>query len=72
MLDGKERPTVAARGDNIVRVLHAVRGSVPEELPFSAFTRRCAGYFAAGGCIIDQPFSAAAFGRHDPLLYGCR
>jgi hypothetical protein len=45
-----------ANGDSIVRVLHAQRGSVPEELPLAAFMSRCAGYFAAGGCIIDQPF----------------
>jgi hypothetical protein len=48
--------SAAANGDSIVRVLHAQRGSVPEELPLAAFMRRCAGYFAASGCIIDQPF----------------
>jgi Domain of unknown function (DUF6815) len=45
-----------AVGDSTVRVLHAQRGSVPEELPLATFMRRCAGYFAGGGCIIDQPF----------------
>lgn len=40
----------------IVRVLQALRGSVPEELPLRAFISRCKAYFAAGGCIIDQPF----------------
>jgi hypothetical protein len=39
-----------------VRVLQAVRGSVPEEMPFSAFITRCEDYFADGGRIIDQPF----------------
>ena len=39
-----------------VRVLQALRGSAPEDLPLSAFMTRCEAYFAAGGCIIDQPF----------------
>jgi hypothetical protein len=39
-----------------VRVLHARRGSVPEELPLGEFLRRCEVYFDAGGCIIDQLF----------------
>jgi hypothetical protein len=47
---------VPVSGDSIVRVLHAQRGSVPEELPLTAFISRCAGYFAADGHIIDQPF----------------
>jgi hypothetical protein len=45
------------RGANTVRVLHARRGSVPEDLPLAEFMDRCAAYFAApDGCIIDQPF----------------
>ena len=39
-----------------VRVLQALRGSVPEELPLAEFMSRCEGYFAAEGCIVDQPF----------------
>ena len=39
-----------------VRVLHAQRESVPEELPLSEFMARCAPYFASAGCIVDQPF----------------
>jgi len=46
-------PTDAA---NVVRVLHALRGSVPEELPLTEFMSRCETYFASGGRIIDQPF----------------
>lgn len=42
--------------DPLVRVLHAQRGSVPEELPLPGFMARCEGYFGWGGCIIDQPF----------------
>jgi hypothetical protein len=38
------------------RVLHALRGSVLEELPLSEFMTRCKPYFGWGGCVIDQPF----------------
>jgi len=37
-------------------VLHAQRGSMPEQLPLDEFTARCRPYFESGGCIIDQPF----------------
>ena len=44
-------------GANTVRVLHALRGSMPEDLPFGDLLTRCAAYFAApDGCILDQPF----------------
>ena len=39
-----------------VRVLHAQRGSIPEDLPLQEFMARCEPYFAWGGTIIDQPF----------------
>jgi hypothetical protein len=42
----------------IVRVLHARRGSVPEDLPLGEFMRQCETYFASEGCIVDQPFQA--------------
>jgi hypothetical protein len=41
---------------DMVRVLHAQRGSIPEDLPLHEFTARCGPYFGWGGCIIDQPF----------------
>src|SRR3984893_992694 len=41
---------------SVVRVLHARRGSVPEEIPLADFMTRCEGYFASDGCIVDQPF----------------
>ncbi len=41
---------------SIVCVLHALRGSLPEELPLVEFMARCEPYFADGGCIVDQPF----------------
>jgi hypothetical protein len=49
---------VSQLGDEaaIVQVLHARRGSLPETMPLHDFMRRCEAYFAAGGCMIDQPF----------------
>jgi hypothetical protein len=41
---------------SLVRVLQALRGSAPEELPLAEFMTRCEPYFASGGCIVDQPF----------------
>ena len=41
----------------IVRVLQALRGSLPQELPLRALIAQCKAYFAApDGCIIDQQF----------------
>ena len=45
-----------ADAPGIVRVLHAQRGSVPRELPLTAFIDDCTRYFDWGGCIVDQPF----------------
>jgi hypothetical protein len=45
-----------ADGTSIVRVLEARRGSLPEEMPLAEFMARCEPYFAADGCIVDQPF----------------
>jgi hypothetical protein len=39
-----------------VRVLEALRGSMPEELPLAEFMVGCEAYFADDGCIVDQPF----------------
>jgi hypothetical protein len=39
-----------------VRVLHAQRGSVPEDLSLGSFMERCRAYFANDGRIIDQAF----------------
>lgn len=39
-----------------VRVLEARRGSVPQEVPLSAFMEQLVGYFESDGCVIDQPF----------------
>jgi hypothetical protein len=40
----------------VVRVLQALRGSLPEELSLADFMTRCEAYFASDGCIVDQPF----------------
>lgn len=39
-----------------VKVLHARRGSVPEELALADFMARCEAYLVRDGCIVDQPF----------------
>jgi hypothetical protein len=41
-----------------VEVLHAQRGSMPEQMPFAAFMTRCENYFDDDGRIIDQAFQA--------------
>ena len=41
---------------SMVRVLHAQRGSIPEDLKLAQFMEACASYFASGGLIVDQPF----------------
>ena len=41
---------------SVVRILHARRGSMPEEMPLGEFMTRCEPYFAPKGCIVDQPF----------------
>jgi hypothetical protein len=41
---------------SVLRVLHAQRGSTPEEMPLAEFMARCEAYFASDGCIVDQPF----------------
>jgi hypothetical protein len=49
---------VSDRADeaSIVRVLHAQRGSAPEDMRLQEFMARCEPYFASGGCVVDQPF----------------
>jgi hypothetical protein len=40
----------------LIRVLHALRGSVPEELALGDFMNRCHPYFERDGRILDQAF----------------
>ena len=42
--------------DARLRIRHALRGSVEEELSLDEFLQRCVRYFAGGGHIIDQPY----------------
>lgn len=51
-----EQIAAPAGGGAMVRVLHARRGSFPEELGLADFMARCEAYFAPDGCIVDQPF----------------
>jgi hypothetical protein len=41
-----------------VRVLQAIRGSVPEEVLLADFMKRCETYLEGDGCLVDQPFQA--------------
>jgi hypothetical protein len=41
-----------------VRVLHARRGSVPQNVTLDAFMVGCGDYFRDDGCVIDQPFQS--------------
>jgi len=52
-VDSIERPGSEA---DLVTVLEARRGSMPETLPLETFMARCRPYFACGGSIIEQPF----------------
>lgn len=40
----------------IVRVIHAQKGSVAEEMPLHTFIDHCSGYFTRNGPMVDQPF----------------
>jgi hypothetical protein len=51
-----ELASESARDAATVQVLHAPRGSVPQNMPLGDFMMRCEAYFANDGCIIDQPF----------------
>jgi hypothetical protein len=51
-----ELASALAGNASVVRVLHAQRGSKPEEMPLAEFMARCGAYFAYNGCIVDQPF----------------
>jgi hypothetical protein len=42
--------------DTIVRVLHARRGSVEDNLTLRELITRCEQYFTGTGCMIDQPY----------------
>lgn len=69
--EGKARVLKQYRGDNgngvwkvdqhpdnpdLVRVRHALRGSVEQDMPLEEFLTQCEGYFAGVGRIIDQPY----------------
>lgn len=41
---------------SLVRVRHALRGSVEQDMPFDQFLTQCEEYFERSGRIIDQPY----------------
>ena len=41
---------------SLVRVQHAAKDSLPEEMRLDEFVQRCAPYFAGGGLMVEQPF----------------
>jgi hypothetical protein len=45
-------------GDTMLRVQHALRGSVPERLSLDEFVARCEPYFAGDGLMVEQPYQA--------------
>ncbi len=49
-------PAAVPQRQSLVRVLHALRGSVEEEMPLGDLVERCEEYFAGDGRIIDQAF----------------
>jgi hypothetical protein len=53
-----ELASETGRDGAIVRVLHALRGSVPRNMRLGDFMSLCQPYFAKQGCIVDQPFQA--------------
>jgi hypothetical protein len=53
-----ELASAAGQDGATVRVLHAPRGSVLQDMPLDVFMGRCEAYFANNGCIVDQPFQA--------------
>jgi hypothetical protein len=44
--------------DTMLRVQHAVRESVPEQLSLNEFVARCEPYFVGEGLMIEQPYQA--------------
>lgn len=51
-----ERLSTANDRGALVRVLQALKRSVPQDMPLGAFMDQCEAYFAEGGSIVDQPF----------------
>jgi hypothetical protein len=51
-----ELSSETALGGATVRVLHATRGSAPQDLPLGDFMSHCENYLTNESCIIDQPF----------------
>ena len=52
----------------LVRVRHALRGSVEQDIPLDAFLTQCEAYFTGSGRLIDQAYQERLAGRHGALL----
>ena len=57
---------------SVVRVLHAQRGSLPEEMPLAEFMKTCEALFRRRWLHRRSAISAAPARGNDPLLYGGR
>ena len=44
--------------DGSLRVQHAAKGSLPEQVPIEEFLERCRPYFTGGGLVVEQPFQS--------------
>ena len=69
-LAGPERSLLSM--DATVRIRHAKRGSVEEEISLEQFFSRCEPYFAGQGGMIDQAYQARLPRGHGALLCGPR
>lgn len=52
----KVAPAPSPPGGTVIRVRHAKRGSIEEQMPLSEFVERCERYFAGDGRMIDQAY----------------
>jgi hypothetical protein len=50
------RPGSGAAEETLLRVQHAARGSVPEDVSLVEFLARCEPYFGGGGSMVEQEF----------------
>lgn len=56
------------KANPIVRVIHALKNSSEEQMPFTEFINQCEAYFAGDGQMVDQPFHSHSK-RHGSLLH---
>ncbi|MCL4266530.1 MAG: Cj0069 family protein [Anaerolineae bacterium] len=54
--DNQSNDSPLPNAETLIRVRHAMRGSVEEEMTLAAFLNRCQEYFAGDGRMIDQEY----------------